>query len=573
VSVRQPGDVARCAASVLRLFEDYLGEFRDITRRAARRHEQQEWQAIQRDARHRLDLHPALVGRAVTELGGASTASADHHARWIGAKRAYAELVAHRPDYELAQTFFNSVTRRLLTTVGVDPAVEFVEEEYDRPRRSPERAIFVTYAPQATTAALVHALLGSRRVAHQPITFDSASIAEIIDRRRRAAWGAQPIEGVDVLEPVFYRNKGAYLIGRIRGGGRLLPLVIALVSDGARVVVDAVLLTEDDASIVFSFTRSYFHVDVEAPHDIIGFLKSIMPAKRVAELYIALGYDRHGKAELFRDLSRHLAASTDCFEFAEGDRGMVMVVFTLPSYDMVFKVIRDRFAPPKQTTRRQVLERYELVFHHDRAGRLVDAQQFEHLTFPRQRFGDELLAELTEETSDTVTISDDRVVFRHLYVERRVRPLNLFLREAPPVAARAAILDFGQTIKDLAATNIFPGDVLLKNFGVTRHGRVIFYDYDELAPLTDCNFRRMPEPRTLEEEMAAEPWFYVGPHDMFPEEFLPFIGLHGELRELFLQAHGDLFDADFWNRMQALHRAGKIVDIFPYQEAHRLHAR
>src|SRR5499427_3313657 len=245
VTVQYEGDAARCTAAILRAFESYLHEFRDITRRAALRHQGREWQAIQKDARHRLDLHPALVGRAVIELGGACSAPAEHRARWIEAKRAYGERIADRADYELAQTFFNSVTRRLLTTVGVDPAVEFVEEEYDRPRCSPERAIFVTYAPQATTAALVHALLGSRRVAHQPITFDAASIAEIIDRRRRAAWGAQPIEGVDVLEPVFYRNKGAYLIGRIRGGGRLLPLVIALVSDGARVVVDAVLLTED----------------------------------------------------------------------------------------------------------------------------------------------------------------------------------------------------------------------------------------------------------------------------------------------------------------------------------------
>jgi isocitrate dehydrogenase kinase/phosphatase len=573
VTVPRADDAARCAAAVLRAFETYLGEFRNITRRAGLRHERREWQAIQKDARHRLDLHPALVARAVAELGGAFGAPAGHRDRWVDAKRAYGEQVAERPDYELAQTFFNSVTRRLFTTVGVNPALEFVEQEYDRPRRPAARPIFTSYAPPPTTSALVQSLLGGRRVANQPITFDAARLAEIIDRRREAAWGAQPIEGVDVLEPVFYRNKGAYLIGRIRGGGRLLPLVIALVSDGDRVVVDAVLLTEDEASIVFSFTRSYFHVDVEAPHHVIGFLKSIMPAKRVAELYIALGHDRHGKAELFRDLNRHLAGSTDRFEFAEGDRGMVMVVFTLPSYDMVFKVIRDRFAHPKQTTRRQVLERYELVFHHDRAGRLVDAQQFEHLTFPRHRFGDDLLAELAEETADTVTIQGDRVAIRHLYVERRVRPLNLFLREAPPAAARAATLDFGQTIKDLAATNIFPGDVLLKNFGVTRHGRVIFYDYDELAPLTDCNFRRMPEPRTPEEEMAAEPWFYVGPHDMFPEEFLPFIGLHGELRELFLEAHGDLFDADFWNRMQALQRAGEIVDIFPYQEAQRLHAR
>src|SRR4030095_9456333 len=281
---------------------------------------------------------------------------------------------------------------------------------------------FTLNPPKAARAALVTSLLGNRRVSNQPIVFDAAVIADTIERHRADAWGAPPIDGVGLLGPVFYRNKGAYLIGRIRGGGRLLPLVIALVTDGDRVVVDAVLLSEDEGSIVFSFTRSYFHVDVEAPHHAIAFLKSIMPAKRVAELYIALGYDRHGKAEFFRDLSRHLAASTDRFEFADGDRGMVMVVFTLPSYDVVFKVIRDRFAPPKQTTRRQVLDRYELVFRHDRAGRLVDAQRFEHLTFPRDRFGDELLAELRAGPADPGTADGNRVVIRHLYVERRGRP-------------------------------------------------------------------------------------------------------------------------------------------------------
>jgi isocitrate dehydrogenase kinase/phosphatase len=572
--VSTPGSRAsRGAAVVRRAYEAYLREFGAITRRADLRHERRQWQEIQQDARDRLDLHSAFVGRALAELRQVLGPEAENRSLWTEAKRAYVEALGDRPEHELAQTFFNSVTRRLFATVGVDPAVEFVDAEYDRPRRSPEKPAFTSYPARESTTALVKSLLGRRRVGSQPIGFDAASIAEVIDRQRAAAWGGEPIEAVDLLDAIFYRNKGAYLIGRIRGGGRLLPLVIALVSDGHRAIVDAVLLSEDEASIVFSFTRSYFHVDVEAPHDTIIFLKSIMPAKRVAELYIALGYDRHGKAELFRDLSRHLRASTDRFEFAEGDRGMVMVVFTLPSYDVVFKVIRDRFAHPKQTTRRQVLERYELVFRHDRAGRLVDAQSFEHLAFPRDRFGEDLLAELREETADSVTIEGDRVVIRHLYVERRVRPLNLYLREASPAAGRAAALDFGQTIKDLAATNIFPGDVLLKNFGVTRHGRVIFYDYDELAPLTDCNFRRMPEPRTLEEEMAAEPWFYVGPHDMFPEEFLPFIGLHGELREIFLEAHRDLFDAEFWTRMQALHRKGEIVDIFPYQETRRLRAR
>jgi isocitrate dehydrogenase kinase/phosphatase len=297
-----------------------------------------------------------------------------------------------------------------------------------------------------------------------------------------------------------------------------------------------------------------------------------MPAKRVAELYTSLGYNKHGKAELYRDLMRHLRQSSDQFEVAPGDRGMVMAVFTLPSYDIVFKVIRDEFDYPKMTNRHQVMRRYDLVFKHDRAGRLVDAQEYEDLAFPRHRFSEALLADLGQSAPSTVIIDGDRVVIRHLYAERRVRPLNLYLREAEAADACAAVIDFGYAIKDMAATNIFPGDILLKNFGVTRHGRVIFYDYDEIGMLVDYRFRIMPEPRTPEEEMAAEPWFGVAPGDVFPEEFLRFMGLHGEHQEVFVETHGDLLTVDFWTRMQALHCSGQIVDIFPYQQYRRLPA-
>ena len=349
-----------------------------------------------------------------------------------------------------------------------------------------------------------------------------------------------------------------------------MPLLIALVNEEGQMVADAVLLTEDEASIVFSFTRSAFHADIDDPREVIHFLKSIMPAKRIAELYTALGYNKHGKAELYRDLMQHLDRSIDSFEIAPGDRGMVMVVFTLPSYDIVFKVIRDTFDYPKTTTRNQVLERYQLVFKHDRAGRLVDAQEFEHLAFPVHRFSERVLQELRETAGGSIAIDGDRIIIKHVYTERRVTPLNLYLRHTTDGGARETALDYGQAIRDLAATNIFPGDLLLKNFGVTRHGRVIFYDYDELCLLTDCNFREMPKPRTVEEEMAAEPWFYVGRGDVFPEEFISFLGLYGILREVFLEAHGELLTAEFWTRIQARHRAGEVVDIFPYRPARRL---
>jgi len=558
------------AELIRRRFDAYHREFRAITRRAPARHERRDWRGVQADALERLDLYEHVVRRTVAETRETLGALVERKAVWAAMKRAYSAGIAARPDLELAQTFFNSVTRRIFATVGVDPGIEFVGLDFEGARPPDSPPISTAYPRRTTIEALITEILTARPVANQAIHFNAGRIAAQIEARWDAVCGAQAISAIEMLDPVFYRNKGAYLMGRIVGGGRTMPLLIALVSEAQRVVVDAVLLTEDEASIVFSFTRSCFHVDVESPRAVIQFLRSLMRVKPVAELYAALGYAKHGKAELYRHFVQHLERSTDQFDIAPGEAGMVMLVFTLPSYDTVFKVIRDRFAYPKTTTRRHVLERYQLVFKHDRAGRLVDAQEFEHLTFPRDRFSDALVAELRAEASESVTIDGDRVAIKHVYTERRLTPLNLYLRQAAPAAVRDVLIDYGQAIKDLAATNIFPGDLLLKNFGVTRHGRVIFYDYDELCLLTDCNFRRLPQARNDDEEMAAEPWFYVGPHDLFPEEFSRFMGLYADLGDFFFQVHGDLLTTEFWTRMQALHQAGEVVDIFAYPHARRL---
>jgi isocitrate dehydrogenase kinase/phosphatase len=333
-----------------------------------------------------------------------------------------------------------------------------------------------------------------------------------------------------------------------------------------------VLLTEDDVSVLFSFTRSYFHVEVQRATDVIGFLRSIMPHKPVSELYNAIGHNKHGKTELYRDLMHHITRSGDRFETARGERGMVMIVFTLPSFDVVFKVIRDVFAYPKTTTRRDVVEKYDLVFKHDRAGRLADAQEFEHLTFDREQFAEDLLAELASEAAQTVTVGERTVHIKHLYTERRMTPLNLYLREVDRATERAAIVDYGQAVKDLAAMNIFPGDMLLKNFGVTRHGRVVFYDYDELCRLTDCHFRDLPTASHPDDALREEPWFYVGPRDVFPEEFLPFMGLSAAQREAFLRVHYDLLTPRYWRTVQDHHKAGEVFDVLPYGPARRLRA-
>jgi isocitrate dehydrogenase kinase/phosphatase len=295
-----------------------------------------------------------------------------------------------------------------------------------------------------------------------------------------------------------------------------------------------------------------------------------MPRKRVAEIYIAIGQNKHGKTELYRDLLRHLRSTEEKFEPAPGTKGLVMIVFTMPGYDDVFKVIRDTFPPPKRATRRSVMGKYRMVFQHDRAGRLMDAQDFQHLEFHRSRFSDAVLDELLSTAAGTVRLEGDSVVMSHVYVERRVVPLDLYVREAARPAAADAVVDFGQAIKDLASTNIFPGDLLPKNFGVTRHGRVVFYDYDELSPLTEVNFRALPLPRDEADALATDPWFPVGDHDVFPEEHESFLGLTPELRQVFLAHHADLFSVEAWRAIQQRIRSGELIEVFPYRQDARL---
>jgi isocitrate dehydrogenase kinase/phosphatase len=559
------------AAAVRESFAGYQSEFKHVTRRARLRFESRDWRGTQQDAVQRLEVRPRWITRAVDELRGVLGSAASDLALREEMKAEYARGLVDRPDPELAKTFFNSATRRIFGAVGVNPRVEFTDEEVEPRARSGGAAMYKVYPRQGSSEELLTEVLRDHAFAapFRDLEGDARLAAAELDAHLRATDDGQPIDAVEMLRPVFYRGKGAYLVGRVRRGAAVSPFILPLLHGDSGVYVDAVLLSANEASIVFSFTRSYFQVEIDRTSELIAFMRSILPKKAISELYISIGYNKHGKTILYREIAGHLASTSDRFQLARGDRGMVMIVFTLPGLDIVFKVIRDRFAPPKSVTRAEVLQKYALVFRHDRAGRLVDAQEYEALVFDRARFTDDLLAELLSEAGETVRVDGDRVSIRHLYAERRVSPLNLFIREKDEWTARDAVLDYGQAIRDLAATNTFPGDLLLKNFGVTRTGRVIFYDYDELCLVTDCNFRDIPKGDD-EDDWAGEPTFYVGENDVFPEEFLRFLGLPERLKGAFLAAHGEILTADFWRRMQARLRAGDIVDIFPYRETQRL---
>jgi isocitrate dehydrogenase kinase/phosphatase len=567
----RPGRAAAGAERLLTAYEDHARAFAEITRRAPMRFAACDWHGTRADAFERLELYRRMLDPAVADLTALLGEHVSEKTEWTAMKIAFADLVAGRTDIELAETFFNSASRRIFHTVGVDPRAEFVSTAPGAFLPGAAAELLLTFGGGAgTQSALREALCAFRFSAEwEDLARDVALAASRLDAMLAEAWGTSRFDSLGVLRPVFFRSKGAYLVGCVRRGESTRPLVLALLNPDGQVVVDAVLGDEDEVSVVFSFTRSYFHVECSRPAALVAFLKALMPKKPVAELYMALGFHKHGKTELYRDLLRHLAASEDRFVEAPGTAGTVMIVFTLPSYDVAFKVIRDSFAPPKTTGRKDVLDRYQLVFHHTRAGRLEDVQEFEHLSFPVARFDPPLLDRLLADGADTVEVRGEEVVLHHLFTERRLMPLDLFLRRASPEAARAAILDFGEAIRDLARTNIFPGDLLPRNFGLTRHRRVVFYDYDEICLLTDVNFRELP-PGAEEWGGSPEPPFWVGPSDVFPEEFMTFMGLRGEAHEAFLEGHSDLLGVRFWLETQRRARAGEIIDIFPYPRERRL---
>ena len=575
---------AGCAHAVRDAFADYENKFQEITKRARNRFLARDWQGSFDDAAARLrfytDVLDALVTRTKTLLGDRLC---DRNV-WTAIKAVYSSLIVNSPGWEIAESFFNSLTRRIFATEGVDQTIEFVDTDFDFSAGAGPAARFC-YRGGSLTRLIVQGLTTSGSEPFELKYWDDLpnSAAEAAVRLETAfvemAGTTTAASGewqLELIGNAFYRGRGAYYVGclrRTRDERCTLPVALCLRYPTERgITLDAVLYGDSDLSVLFSYTRAYFRVDVGRPHELVDYLRELMPHKRRVDLYNAIGFNRHGKTEFYRDFVHHLRNSTDKFTIAQGIPGMVMLVFTLPSYDVVFKLIKDRFDLPKDTTRDEVMRRYRLVFEHDRAGRLVEAHEFEHLRIARDRFEEALLEELKRDAGSIVRVEGDDVVIAHAYVERRIRPLNIFFAEADNTAAAVYARDYGQSIKDMAASNIFPGDLLTKNFGVTRGGRVVFYDYDELCFVTECNFRDLPASTTYEEEISAEPWFSVRENDIFPEEFPRFLAMPEAAWAELRKHHNDLFGAEYWREVQGRLRAGEIPEIFPYSPERRLNS-
>ena len=563
------------AQAMLDGFDRHYRLFREASADAKRRFEEADWHGQQRAQRERIEFYDLRVDEGAERLQREFQASDLPKDVWQQVKLHYIGLLTDHHQPELAETFFNSVTTKILHRsyfhndfIFVRPAVSTEYIENDEPASLPTyRAYYPSRQTMRETFLRVIEDFQLQRP-FEDLGRDIDCVLAAVDNklgdyRPRANFQVQ------VLGSLFYRNKGAYLVGKIINGFNETPFALPILhGDTDRLIIDTVLFGEDEFLLLFSFARAYFMVTMEVPSAYVQFLRSMMPRKPRSEIYNALGLAKQGKNAFYRDFLYHLKHSSDRLRIAPGIKGMVMLVFDLPSFPYVFKVIKDFYPAQKETTRELIKSKYLLVKQHDRVGRMADTLEYSNVAFPRVRFEDELVAELNHFCPSLMEVDGDSLVIRHLYIERRMIPLNIYLQEASLAQVESAVIEYGNAIKDLVRANIFPGDMLWKNFGVTRHGKVVFYDYDEIEYLTDCTFRKVPTPRNEEEEMSGEIWYRVGPKDVFPETFAPFLLGNPRVRTVFMKHHADLLEASFWQGHKERIQAGYVHDVFPY-EAHK----
>ena len=564
-------------------FNRHYRLFRETTAQAKVRFEQADWHGQQQAQAQRIAYYDERVNEAVAKLRSSFSIEQLSMDTWQQAKLHVIGLLTDHHQPELAETFFNSVTAKLLHRryfkndfIFVRPAVSTEYIENDEPGSLPTYRAY--YPSKANLHETWKRIVNNFQLQREFEDLDR-DIDNVVQAMAAELGGFRPRTNfqIQVLASLFYRNKGAYLVGKIINGFNETPVALPILhNETGKLVIDAALFGEDDLLMIFSYARAYFMVDMEIPSAYVQFLRGLMPRKPRAELYNSLGLQKHGKNIFYRDFLAHLRHSSDKFRIAPGIKGMVMLVFDQPSFPYVFKVIKDFYPPQKDTTREQIKAKYLLVKQHDRVGRMADTLVYSNVAFPRHRFEEELIAELKhfcpsllEEDGQS---GNDVLVIRHVYIERRMIPLNIHLQESNPEQMAHAVIDYGNAIKDLVAANIFPGDMLWKNFGVTRHGKVVFYDYDEIEYITDCNFRQVPTPRTEEEEMSGEIWYRVGPKDVFPETFAPFLLGNLAVREVFMAHHADLLQASFWQGHKERILAGHVHDVFPYEPGKRFRA-
>lgn len=567
--------VERIATLIMDGFDRDFRTFNSHTAKAPRLFEQGDWKGIQAASKDRIqgyDIRIKETCNYLKEIIGERKELLEENL-WREIRAKYAEYLKSHQQPKLAESYYNSVFCRTHHRRYYNNDNIFVRSSLlssDIQVNSPTINVYNCDVSgiNETLTQIMHDF--SFNVPYEDLARDIQLVVRRYLKTSKFEVRRDTKFHFDVVNKPFFRNKAAYIIGRIvTDYGDQAFCIPVLNNENGSLYLDTLILDLRELNVLFGFARAYFMVETESPADLVSFLQRLLVSKSRTELYTHIGFQKHGKTQFYREFLEHLDNSTDNLVQAPGIEGMVMAVFTLPSFPYVFKLIKDKFPPEKETTEEKIKEKYMLVKLHDRVGRMADTLEYSHVGLPRSRFSQVLLDYLHRVAPSKIEIEGDKVVIKHLYIERRMTPLNIYLHNATQAQTRNAIQDFGDAIKHMIAVNIFPGDMLLKNFGVSRHGRVVFYDYDEIEYMTDMNFRKIPEATNEVDEFSDKPWYHINPRDVFPEQFLKFVLVKPEYREPFLEKHRELLDYKFWQEKQNQIRLGVYQNVFPYPEKNR----
>ena len=570
----------KLARAVFAGFDAMFAEFLNITLGAQSRFEQRQYHDVQRAMRDRLQVYERQVKNVSEAVKIIAYQELDCPHTWQLAKNIYGDMVEHHENKPIAHTFFNSTFGAIWDDKKIRTVHLFVlKAKYRSEPRSFESLVsrislqngFETAISQLITTQMFRVpfcqlnadLKRLQQTLMQGAKHQCKQVYELINLN----------DGfIEYANSLFFRNKACYLIGRcIAKNGDNMPFAIAILNTEKGLKIDAVMMGADQLSLLFGFARTYFMVDTDQPARYVDYLSVLMPHKKRFELFNAIGFIKHAKTEFYRykvDTTKNSPASFKYIN-APGTPGMVMLVFTIEGSDYVYKVIKDKFSAPKTATKAQVKEKYNFVKQADRVGRLVDTHEFRYLAFDLSRFSEELLTQMKTHIDNSLVISGKALILKHVYVERKMTPLNLYINHCDKHALDHVMLDYGKAIKDLAGANIFPGDMLMKNFGVTRWGRVVFYDFDEICPLTQCNFRDVPQTQNALEELSSHSYFDIDENDIFPSQFKVFFSANAHAFECFNTHHSDLFTTTYWQQCQQQIQNGFLPDVYPYKQSWR----
>lgn len=570
----------KLARSVFAGFEAMFSQFLNITLGAQSRFEQRKYHSVQSAMRERLQVYEREVKNVSEAVRVIAYAELTCPQTWQLAKNIYGDMVQNHENKPIAHTFFNSTFGAIWDDKKIRTVHLFVlKAKYRSEPRSYESLVSRVSLHNGFNNA-VKTLVTNQvfRVPFSHLELDVSTLQSTLMQGAKQQC-KQVYELINLNDgyieyanSLFFRNKACYLIGRcIAKNGDNMPFAIAILNTDEGLKIDAVMMGADQLSLLFGFARTYFMVDTDKPARYVDYLSVLMPHKQRFELFNAIGFIKHAKTEFYRHKVDTTKNSPANFKYvtAPGTPGMVMLVFTIEGLDYVYKVIKDKFSAPKTATKAQVKEKYNFVKQADRVGRLVDTHEFRYLAFDLSRFSDELLEQMKSQIGSSMVISGKALILKHVYVERKMTPLNLYITQCDNKTLERVMHDYGKAIKELASANIFPGDMLMKNFGVTRWGRVVFYDFDEICPLTDCNFREVPQTQNALEELSRNSYFDIAENDIFPSQFKVFFSANEIAFNYFNNKHSNLFLATFWQGCQQQVHNGYLPDVYPYKQSWR----